>query len=85
MKFASLQLTFFRKQAQIFRKLKTDLETKIENLEQNITNENKFNECKTAKDELENFYDNIITLLLESKLEVNTIGINTMKNLLNII
>ena len=52
MKFASLQLTFFRKLAQIFRKLKTDLETKIENLEQNITNENKFNECKTAKDEL---------------------------------
>ena len=42
-------------------KLQRDLETKIKNLEQNIINEDKFNEYKTAKDELENFYDNIAT------------------------
>ena len=46
--------------AQNFRKLQRDLETKMKNLE-NIINEDKFNGCKTAKDELENFYDNIAT------------------------
>ena len=35
------------------------METKIKNLEQNITNKDKFNEYKTPKDELENIYDNI--------------------------
>ena len=60
------------------------METKIKNLEQNITYDNKFNEYKTAKDELENLYDNIATSLLESTLEVNAIVINTVKNLLNI-
>ena len=67
-----------RKLAQNSCKLQTDLETKIKNLEQNITNEYKLNKYKTAKDELENFYD---TLLLEPKFEVNAIGIDTVKNL----
>ena len=40
--------------AQNFRKLQRDLETKMKNLE-NIINEDKFNGCKTAKDELESF------------------------------
>ena len=48
-----------KKLARHFRKLQRDLETKIKNLEQNITNEDKFNEYKSTKDELENFYDNI--------------------------
>ena len=56
-----LAINFSRKLAQNSRKLQTDLETKIKNLEQNITNEDKFNEYKTAKDELENIYDNIAT------------------------
>ena len=60
------------------------METKIKNLEQNITYDNKFNEYKTAKDELGNLYDNIATSLLESTFEVNAIVINTVKNLLNI-
>ena len=37
------------------------METKIKSLGQNIINEDKFNEYKTEKDELENFYDNIAT------------------------
>ena len=37
------------------------METKTKNLEQNITDGNKFNEWKTEKNELENFYDNIAT------------------------
>ena len=63
-------ISFSRKLAQNARKLQRDLEAKIKNLEQNITDEDKFNEYKTA-----------ITLLLESKFEVNAIGINTGKNL----
>ena len=35
------------------------METKIKNLEHDITNEDKFNEYKSTKDELENFYKNI--------------------------
>ena len=66
--------------AQNFRKLQTNLETKIKNLQQNITDQDKFKEHNTAKDELENLYK---TLLLESKFEVNAIVINTVKNLLN--
>ena len=54
-------INFSRKLAQNSYKLQRDLETKIKNLEQNTTNDNKFNEYKTAKDELENFYDNITT------------------------
>ena len=54
-------INFSKKLAQNSRKLPRDLKTKIKNLEQNIINEDKFNEYKTAKDELENFYDNIAT------------------------
>ena len=54
-------INFFKKLAQNSRKLQRDLETNIKNLEQNITNEDKFNEYRIAKDELENFYDNIAT------------------------
>ena len=54
-------IKFSRKLAKNSRKLQTDLETKIKNLEQNIKNEDKFNECKTAKDESEIIYDNIAT------------------------
>ena len=56
-------INFSRKLAQNSRKLQTDLDTKIKNLEQNITDEDedKFNEYKTAKDELEGLYDNIAT------------------------
>ena len=77
-------INFSKKLAQNSHKLQRDLETKIKKLEQNIINEDKFNEYKTAKDELENLYDNIATSLLESTLEVNAIVINTVKNLLNI-
>ena len=37
------------------------METKIKNLEQDIINEDKLNEYKTAKDEFENFYDSVAT------------------------
>ena len=52
-------IKFSKKLAQNYRKLQIDLETKIKNLEQNIINEDKFNEYKTTKDELEKFYYNI--------------------------
>ena len=54
-------INFFKKLAQNSHKLQRDLETKIKNLEQNITNEDKFNEYKIAQDELKTFYDNITT------------------------
>ena len=56
-----LAIDFSSKLAQNSRKLQTDLETKIKNLEQNITNKDKFNKYKAAKDELETF---TITFLL---------------------
>ena len=74
-----LAIDFSSKLAQNSRKLQTDLETKVKNLEQNITNKDKFNKYKAAKDELETF---TITFLLESKCEVNAIGINTVKNII---
>ena len=37
------------------------METKIKKLEQKITDEDKFNEYKIAKDEFEDLYDNIAT------------------------
>ena len=74
-----LAIDFSSKLAQNSRKLQTDLETKIKNLEQNITNKDKFNKYKATKDELETF---TITFLLESKCEVNAIGINTVKNII---
>ena len=51
-------INFPGKLAQDYCKLQTDLETRIKNLQQNIANENKFNEYKNTKDELQNFYDN---------------------------
>ena len=74
-------INFSRKLAQNSRKLQTDLHTKIKNLEQNITNEDKSNAYKNAKNELKIF---TMTLLLESKFEVDAISISTVKNLLNI-
>ena len=71
-------VNFCKKLAQNSRKLQRDLETKIKNIEQNLINEDIFNEHKTAKDELENFYDDVATGV---KFEVNAIGINTGKNL----
>ena len=52
-------INFSRKLARNSRKLQTDLETKINNIDQNITDEDKFNKYKTAEDELEDLYDNI--------------------------
>ena len=37
------------------------MENRIKNLEQDIINEDKLNEYKTAKDEFENFYDSVAT------------------------
>ena len=42
-------INFSRKPAQNSRKLQTDLETKIKNLEQNITDEDKFKEYKNRE------------------------------------
>ena len=58
-------INFSKELARNFHRLQRNLETKIKNLQHNITNENKFNEYK-------------------SKFEVNAIGVNTVKNLLNI-
>ena len=55
------RINFSKKLAQNSRKLQRDLETKIKNLEQDIINEDKLNEYKTAKDEFENFYDSVAT------------------------
>ena len=57
----NFSINFSKKLAQNSRKLQAELETKMKNLEQNITNEHKFNEYKTAKDELENIYENLAT------------------------
>ena len=37
------------------------METKTKNLEENITDGDKFNELKSEKNELESLYDNIAT------------------------
>ena len=54
-------INFSGKLAHTSGTLQTDSETKIKNLEENLTNKNKFNEYKTVKDELENVFDNIAT------------------------
>ena len=59
MKIHKFAINFSRKLAQNSHELQTDLESKIKNLEQNITNKDKFNEYKTVKDESENLYNNI--------------------------
>ena len=74
-----------KKLAQNSRKLQRDLETKIKNLEQNIINEDKFNEYKTAKDELENFYDNIATgVKIRNKCDWYQYGEKSTKYFLNL-
>ena len=78
-------INFSKKLAQNFRKLQRDLETKIKKLEQNIINEDKFNEYKTAKDELENFYDNIATWVkIQSKCDWYQYGEKSTKYFLNL-
>ena len=74
-----------KKLTQNSRKLQRDLETKIKKLEQNIINEDKFNEYKTAKDELENFYDNIATgVKIRSKCNWYQYGEKSTKYFLNL-
>ena len=61
------------------------METKIKNLQQNIINEDKFNEYKTAKDELENFYDNMATgVKIRSKCDWYQYGEKSTKYFLNL-
>ena len=55
------RINFSKNLAQNSCKLQRDLETKTKNLEQDIINEDKLNEYKTAKDEFENFYDSVAT------------------------
>ena len=78
-------INFSKKLAQNSRKLQRDLETKIKKLEQNIINEDKFNEYKTAKDELENFYDNIATgVKIRNKCDWYQYGEKSTKYFLNL-
>ena len=81
-------INFSKKQAQNSRKLQRDFnykETKIKNLEQTIINEDKFNEYKTAKGELENFYDNIATgVKIRSKCDWYQYGEKSTKYFLNL-
>ena len=78
-------INFSKKLAQNSRKLQRDLETKIKKLEQNIINEDKFNEYKTAKDELENFYNNIATgVKIRSKCDWYQYGEKSKKYFLNL-
>ena len=78
-------INFSKKLAQKSRKLKRDLETKIKKLEQNIINEDKFNEYKTAKNELENFYDNIATgVKIQSKCDWYQYSEKSTKYFLNL-
>ena len=80
-----LAINFSKKIAQNFRKSQRDLETKIKKLEQNIINEDKFNEYKTAKDELENFYNNIATgVKTRSKCDWYQYGEKSTKFFLNL-
>ena len=78
-------INFSEKLAQNSRKLQRDLETKIKKLEQNIINEDKFNEYKTAKGELETFYDNIATgVKIRSKCDWYKYGEKSTKYFLNL-
>ena len=74
-----------RKLKQISRKLQTELETKIENLEQNKTNEDRFNDYKTTKVKLENFQDNIANgVKIRSKCSWYQYGEKSTKYFLNL-
>ena len=85
LKYEISKLIFLKKLAQNSHKLQRNLETKIKNLEQNITNEDKFNEYKTAKDELENFYHNIATgVKIQSNCDRYQYGEKSIKYFLNL-
>ena len=85
LKYEISKLIFLKKLAQNSHKLQRNLETKIKNLEQNITNEDKFNEYKTAKDELENFYHNIATgVKIQSNCDWYQYGEKSIKYFLNL-
>ena len=78
-------INFSKKLAQNSRKLQRDLETKIKNLQQNIINEAKFNEYKTANDELQNIYDDIVTgVKIRSKCNWYRYGQKSTKYFLNL-
>ena len=84
-KIRKFAINFSKKLAQNSRKLQRDLETKIKNLEHNIINEDIFNEYKTAKDELENFCDNIVTgVKIRSKCNWYQYGEKSTKYFLNL-
>ena len=81
----NFSINFSEKLAQHSCKLQAELETKIKNLEQNITNEDKFNEYKTAKDELENLYEIIATgVKILSKCDWYQYGEKSTKTFLNL-
>ena len=78
-------INFSKKTSTKFRKLQRDLETKIKNLQQNIINEAKFNEYKTANDELQNIYDDIVTgVKIQSKCNWYRYGQKSTKYFLNL-
>ena len=78
-------INFSKKLAQNSRKLQRDLETKTKKLEQNIINEDKFNEYKIAKNELENFCDNIAAgVKIRSKCDWYQYGEKSTKYFLNL-
>ena len=78
-------INFSKKTSTKFRKLQRDLETKIKNLQQNIINEAKFNEYKTANDELQNIYDDIVTgVKIRSKCNWYRYGQKSTKYFLNL-
>ena len=79
-----MQLTS-TKLAQNSCKLQTDLQTKIKNLEQNITDKDEFNGHKTRKDELENPFGNITTgFKIRSKCDWYQYGEKSTKYFLNL-
>ena len=78
-------INFSKKLAQNSCKLQRDLEAKIKKLQLNIINEDKFNEYKTAKDELEHFYNNIATgVKIRSKCDWYQYGEKSMKYFLSL-
>ena len=78
-------INFSKKTSTKFHKLQRDLETKIKNLQQNIINEAKFNEYKTANDELQNIYDDIVTgVKIRSKCNWYRYGQKSTKYFLNL-
>ena len=78
-------INFSGKLAHTSGTLQIDLQTKIKNVEQNLTNKDKFNEYKTVKDELENVFDNIATRVrIRSKCDWYQYGEKSTKYFLNL-